>query len=89
MTNFTDLWTECQDLYVQLGKKGTLVLSGRKGDFEISYVYYDDFVARTEGHETAEAACEALLETLRAEIKTKAEARKAALLAELATLEAQ
>lgn len=86
---FTELWTECQDLYVALRKKGTLVLSGRSGDFEISYVHYDDFVAIVEGHPTAEAACEALLKILRRDHKAVVEARKEALLAELATLEAQ
>ena len=89
MTNFTDLWTECQDLYAKLGKKGTLVLSGRSGDFEISYVHYDDFVALVEGYPTAEAACAVLLQKLSEERDAKVEARKAAILAELATLEAQ
>ena len=89
MTNFTDLWTECNDLYGKLHRKGTLVLSGRSGDFEISYVHYADFVMLVEGHPTAEAACEALLKTLRHDYKAVIEARKEALLAELATLEAQ
>ena len=85
MTNFNTLWAKCQDLYK--GRRGTLVLSGRPGEMEISYVDYDDFVALVEGHETAEAACEAFIAKF--EAKLQVEARKAALLAELAELEAR
>lgn len=85
MTDFNTLWAKCVDLYK--GRRGTLVLSGRPGEIEISCVHYDDFVPFVEGHETAEAACEAFIAKF--EAKLQVEARKAALLAELAELEAR
>lgn len=88
MQDFNDLWTKCHDLYRALRKKGTLVLSGRTGDYEISYVHYDDFVALVEGYPTPEAACAALLQKLCGERDQRVAALQAAHQAELAALEA-
>lgn len=86
MSDFDTLFTKCNDLWVALRRKGTLVLSGRSGDFELSYVYYDDFVAVVSGHPTALAACEALLAKLTKEAEEKAAQVRAEADAKIASL---